>query len=355
MCPDILTEIKRIEEELRRTPYNKATEKHIGKLKAKLAKLKEKVEKSKSTRKSQFYFKKDGDATVVMVGYPSVGKSSLLNALTGAKSCVADYDFTTLEPVPGILKYQGAKIQIVDTPGLIEGASSGRGKGKEVLSLARIADLILIVTDVYNVDKIDIIKKELEKSGIRLDKSPPAITIKRKDKGGIRIFSTHPLSISQQTIYEILKEFRIHNADVTIREPLTSIDRFIDGILRNRVYIPSLTVINKIDLAVPWVNTSDVLFVSAKNKINLDILAKKIYEKLNLIKIYLKPPNEKPSKDPLILRRGATVEDVCRKIHKDLIHNFKYAKVWGKSVKFNGQRVGLDHKLEDGDIITVYA
>ena len=353
---DIIQEIKRLEEEIRRTPYNKATEHHIGRLKAKLARLKEELEKQrkKSSRTQYYAIKKEGDATVVLVGFPSVGKSTLLNVLTNAKSEVGDYDFTTLRPVPGMLEYKGAKIQIVDIPGIIEGASKGKGRGKEVISVVRSADLILIVTDVFNLDKIEVIKRELYDAGIRLDQKPPDIIIRKKDRGGINITSTVPLSLSEKTIVEILREYRIHNADVIIREDVT-IDRLIDAIAGNRVYIPSLTVVNKIDLYKPDNVPADAVMISAAKRINIDLLIEKIYEKLEFIRVYLKPPGGKVSEEPIVMRKGATVADVCRKIHSEMLENFRYAKVWGKSVKYQGQRVGLDHVLEDGDVLTIYA
>ncbi len=349
---DLLQQIKKIEEELKRTPYNKATEHHIGRLKAKLARLREEVEKQKKKSSKTVSIKKEGDATVVLVGFPSVGKSTLLNKLTNAKSEVADYDFTTLKPKPGILKYKGAEIQIVDVPGIIEGAAKGRGMGKEVLSAVRVADLIVIVADVFNIHSIEIVKKELYEAGIRLDEKPPDIVIRKRDRGGIRINSTVPLSLDEKTIIEVLKEYRIHNADVIIREDLT-LDRLIDALAGNRVYIPSITVVNKIDLMD--VNVDNAIPISAEKGINLDVLKEEIFRKLDFIRVYLKPPGEKPSDKPMILRRGARIEDVCKKLHKDFLRNFRYAKVWGKSVKFNGQRVGLDHVLEDEDIVTIYA
>ncbi len=350
---DLVQQIKQIEEELKKTPYNKATEHHIGRLKAKLARLREELEKQKSKAPRQvFSIKKEGDATVALVGYPSVGKSTLLNKLTGAKSEVAAYDFTTLKPVPGILEYKGARIQIVDMPGIVEGAARGRGRGKEVIAAVRAADLIVIVADVFTLHTIDIVKRELYEGGIRLDQKPPDIVIRKKDRGGVKISSTTNLSIDEKTIVDVLREYRIHSADVIIREDIT-LDRLIDALAGNRVYIPSITVVNKIDLMDVDV---DAIKVSAEKGTNLDKLKEEIYRKLDFIRVYLKPPGGKANMDePMVLRRGAKVEDVCRRLHRDFLENFRYAKVWGKSVKFNGQRVGLDHILEDGDILTIYS
>ncbi len=352
---DIQAEIKRLEEEIRNTPYNKATEHHIGRLKAKLAKLKEEAEKQRrKTGGEHFAIKKEGDATAVLVGYPSVGKSTILNALTGAKSQIGEYDFTTLKPVPGMLEYMGARIQIVDVPGIIEGASRGKGRGREILSAVRNADLIIIVVDVFTTENIDVIKKELYEGGIRLDEKPPDIVIRKKATGGISIKSTVSLSIDEETIKGILREYKIHNGEVIIREDIT-IDRLIDAIQGNRAYIPSITVVNKIDLYPNAFIPDNAIPISAQNGINLDRLVKEIYRKLEFIRVFLKPPGGKVEEQPLILRKNATVEEACKKIHRDMVDNFRYARIWGKSVKFDGQRVGLDHVLEDGDILTIYA
>ena len=128
--------IRKIEEEIQKTPYNKATSHHIGKLKAKLSSLKEEsIQRSGSGSKGRgFHIKKSGDSTAVLVGFPSVGKSTILNQITNAESKIGEYEFTTLEIIPGIMEYKGAKIQIFDIPGIITGASKGRGRGKEILS-----------------------------------------------------------------------------------------------------------------------------------------------------------------------------------------------------------------------------
>ena len=132
--PTIEERIKEIEEEIKKTKYNKATESHIGILKAKMAKLQMEAESHKhSGGGSGFSVPKSGDATVAFVGYPNVGKSSLLNVVTGTESEVGNFAFTTLRVVPGTLKYKGAQIQILDLPGIIENAASGSGRGREVL------------------------------------------------------------------------------------------------------------------------------------------------------------------------------------------------------------------------------
>ncbi|MDD2532774.1 MAG: 50S ribosome-binding GTPase, partial [Candidatus Methanomethylophilaceae archaeon] len=134
-------QIKELEEQISNTKYNKATEAHIGKLKAKIARLQEEDEKRKSSKgpTKGFYVKKAGNATVALVGFPSVGKSTLLNQLTGAKSEIGAYHFTTLDVVPGVMEYNHAKIQILDMPGLIKDASRGKGRGREVIAAARAA------------------------------------------------------------------------------------------------------------------------------------------------------------------------------------------------------------------------
>jgi uncharacterized protein len=164
-------QIKDIEDEIFNTQKNKATEHHIGKLKAKLAKLRAQVEirKGSGAKGQGFAVKKSGDATVCLIGFPSIGKSTLINQLTDAKSRVGAYDFTTLDAIPGMLKYKGAEIQIIDLPGLISGASEGRGRGREILSAIRNADLILFMIDAQHRAHLSLMAQELQKAGLRLN------------------------------------------------------------------------------------------------------------------------------------------------------------------------------------------
>lgn len=355
--------IAEIEEELQKTVYNKATQYHIGKLKAKLAQLKEEeIKRRSSGKKGEGYaVKKTGDATVVLVGYPSVGKSTLLNTLTDAESRVAAYEFTTLTVVPGMMDYEGMKIQILDIPGIIAGAAEGRGRGKEVLSIVRNADLILILLDATNIKHLQSIEKELYSAGIRINQNPPRVSIQKLDRGGVAVVANTKLTrIDKRTVREILNVYGIHNASVAIHEDITD-DQFIDVIARNRVYIPALVIINKIDMLGPEELAAvrkqmgpDVVEISAEKGINIDELKRRIFQKLEVIRVYTRKYGEKtPSPDPMILKKGSTVKDACEAIHRDIMAKFKYATVVGKSARFPEQVVGPSHVLADGDVITI--
>jgi len=204
--------IKAIEDEIHKTQINKATEHHVGLLKAKMARLKREMEEGTQKRtlstgggSSGFDIRKGGDATVILIGLPSVGKSTLLNRLTNARSRVGSYQFTTLTAVPGMMDYRGSKIQILDMPGIIEGAASGKGLGKKVLSIARSADLVLIVLDVFQPHHLTVIKKELFGIGIRIDQKPPDVLIEKASSGGLSINILVPIKMPEKLIQVFLE------------------------------------------------------------------------------------------------------------------------------------------------------
>lgn len=354
-------EIKAVEDEISRTKYNKATEGHIGRLKAKLARLRDEVQKRASSKSGGegFSVKKSGDASVVLVGFPSVGKSTLLNSLTGTESQIAAYEFTTLDVIPGAMEYKGAMIQILDVPGIVKGAASGRGRGKEVLAVVRNADLAVILLDVFQLVHYDVMIQELKDAGIRINSKPPDVTIRKKPRGGINISSTVELELDENTIRTVLGEYRIHNANVLIRENIT-IDQLIDVILGNRKYIPAIVVINKIDLVDEYMLKTCkekfpyALLISADKKIHIDELKELLFNKLGFIRIYMKPQGQPPDMDePMIVRYGSTIGDICDRLHREFRNKFRYAQVWGLSAKHEGQRAGLDHVLHDNDILTI--
>lgn len=365
MVSSIEEKIKALEEEIRKTPKNKATEVHLAKLKSKLAALKELLETRKKAQKKSgkiTTIKKQGNATIGIIGFPSVGKSSLLNALSNAESKIGDYAFTTVNIVPGMMFYKGAYIQLFDLPGIIENASKGIGMGKEILSYARACDLLLIMIDpTKDIEhQIKTILNELHKAGFRINKPKPDIKIVKKDRGGLDIFIANHLNIKEEDVREICYEFNIHNADIVIKDAETLEDVY-DALFSNRVYVKALIIINKIDLLEKRTlddlknKHHDWVFISAKNGEGIEELKERIFRELNLIRIYTKKPLQKledvDKEFPLILKSPCYVRDVAEKLH--LLKIFKYARIWGKSVKFDGQRVGLDHKLEDEDIVEI--
>jgi len=296
-----------------------------------------------------------------IIGANGAGKSTLLNDLTNAESKTAAYAFTTLTVVPGTMVYNDAKIQVLDVPGIVRGAATGTGRGKEVLSVMRSADLALLLIDVNQPEHHNALLKEIYDSNIRLNKQKPDVKIVKTMTGGLKVASTVKLAkIDFETVKIVLKEFKIINADVVIRSNI-DVDELIDVVEGNKKYIPALTIINKIDLA----NEHQVervvrslkadLAISAKDKIYIERLKELIFEKLDLIRIYLKEPGkEADMKVPLIIFRGAKVQDICNKLNKDFVAKFKFCRIWGKSSKFPGQRLMLEHTLLDKDVLEIH-
>ncbi len=356
-------QITAIEEEIRSTQYNKATQHHIGRLKAKLAVLRiERETRAKGKGGGVGYaVRKSGHATIGLVGFPSVGKSTLLTALTGAASEAAAYDFTTVSIIPGMLRWGGASIQILDMPGLVPGAAKGRGRGREVLSVVRSVDLILFMIDPEHTD-FWALRNELEGSGVRINTRPPKIVITRADRGGLVITSTVKLThLAGGLAGPIAREFGFHNGQIVFREDATA-DQLIDALAGNRVYLLAILAVNKAERLTPAQKAAlaaklkpfEVLFVSAKERQGLSELVEGIGRALAFIRIYMKPPG-KPAdwEEPVILRRGQRVAELLNRLPEELDHSFKAAQIWGPSARFPGQTVGREHVLEDEDVVTV--
>ncbi|MFH1840762.1 MAG: GTPase [Candidatus Shapirobacteria bacterium] len=339
--------IKRLEKEIAETPHHKGTDHHLGRLKAKIARLKEEKQNQLFRRhrggRGGFAMKKTGEATIVLVGPPSVGKSTLLNQLTNAESKVGDYDFTTLNVIPGMMAYRGAKIQLLDLPGIIRGAALGKGKGKEILAVARAADLILIIVDPKTLNQVKEIKKEINEAGIRLNQKKPQVIINKKPAGGLKINASSNLKLSEVTIRALCEELRLVNAEITINENIAA-EQMIDTMLGNRVYLPSLTILNKSDLA----DSLDVdLAISALKQINLEKLREKIWQKLKLIRVYSYADRQ----EPFIIKQGKSLKELINDFMPGKIEIYKEAKIWGPGAKFPGQLVSLSFCPLDGTIV----
>lgn len=375
MSEKVEDRIKELEDRLANTKVNKATQKSINFIKAQLAKLRDDLVNITSSKKGGgrgFGLKKSGDAQVAFIGYPSVGKSSLLNLLTkgNTASKVAAYDFTTLTAIPGMMDIEAAKIQLIDLPGIILGAAAGKGRGKEVLGVVRTADLILIIIcfrpdGTINLTDLDEIRKEINYAGIRLNCEPPRIQIKERTKGGIQFTYKGEQLMDEEEVKSLMNELKVRNAGIYFAEPMTTADDLIDFIMGNRIYTKEFVVINKSDLMKYPISDKEInevighehwVMISAKEQENIQTLRHKIFLELDLIRIYLKPPREEADMDePIILHKDATIETLCRKIHKSFVNDYRYSLVWGKSVKHPGQKFEkLDHVIEDGDIVSIY-
>jgi len=361
-----LERIKEIEFEMSRTQKNKATEYHLGRLKARLAILRGEIMKQEAASKrgaggEGFEVTRSGDARVSMIGFPSVGKSTLLSALTDTQSRAAAHAFTTVTCIPGVLKYNDATIQLLDLPGIIEGASGGKGRGRQVIAVARSSDLILMVLDASRATiERKLLTRELYNVGIRLNRKRPDIQIRVRKFGGVSMTALAPLThLDLNLVRDILSMHKIRSADVLIKENY-KVDDFIDVVNANRRYLPCLYVVNKIDTITlndvdRFAHSPHTTVISCHQKLNLDYMLHCMWEHMGVIRIFTKPKGRRPDfTDPIILPRGATVETICQRIHKDFVAKFKYALVWGTSVKHQPQHCGLKWPLHDEDVVAIY-
>ena len=365
----IADQIKEIEAEIFKTQKNKATEFHIGKLKAKVAALKAQQEKQASQGGGSglsFAVKKSGNATVGLVGLPSVGKSTILNKLTGQEtSAAAAYEFTTLTVIPGMVTHRGADIQVLDMPGIIAGAHLNKGRGREVIAAARNSDMILLTLDVTKAHQhLPIIIRELEQSAIRINRRPKDIAIYNTERGGVDVQLTKKQThLTAEEIAEIIKQFKVNNANVVIRDDITA-DDLVDHLSGNRVYIPAVALVNKVDLVTPerykeieaWLKQEGfpAIPLAAGKGLGIEQAKDFIFDNLHFMRVYLKPRGgEADLVEPLIVKSDTDIGMVCDMLHREFRKKFRYAQVWGKSAKFPGQTLGLDHKLKDGDILTI--
>src|SRR3989338_29670 len=301
--------IRALEKVYAAAPKHKSAEKLLQEIKTKISKLKAKVEKDRSKKSGGFSLsiKKEGAAQVALVGLPNSGKSTILNKLTGAKVEIAAYPFTTKMPEVGVMDYNGVKIQIIEIPALFEGFIES-DRGPSFLSIARSADLVIVVLDgTENCEKqLEIIEGEIDKAFFRLK---TVKNYKAKNKTGF----------AQDLINKYEKEL-----EENTKKCLVVVNKLINNF--------------KCPYPVCWV----------------DDLKNAIWSLLDLVYVQTKMPGKKADWPPVALRKGSTVGELAGVVHKDFVKNFKYARIWGKSVKHNRSTVGLDHVLGEGDVVDIH-
>ncbi len=361
--------IRALEEFLAAVPKHKGTANLRLWATRRLAELREEIEerrRKKIGRGISFFVEKEGAAQAVIVGPPNTGKSLLLKTLTGARTRIADYPMSTRFPVPGMLQYKDIYFQLVDTPPIM---SNGGPWNNRVIGLVRNADAVIIVLDITRDPVKDYLelRRLFEESGILLYKPRGRVVIEKERLGktGIRVtLMGRLLDGTIDDVRKLLEEYRIYSAHVKIYGEV-SLDDVEQAIFESRVYKPSIIVINKADINLARAReaayrlheitpSTPIIIGSAKLGKGFEDLGKILFKLLDLIRVYTKQPNGPVTDKPLVLPRGSTVYDVARLIHKSFVKNFRYAKIWGPSAKYPGERTGLEHVLEDGDIVEIH-
>jgi small GTP-binding protein len=248
--------------------------------------------RSSAVHRDSIAVRREGAAQIALVGPPNVGKSSLLQALSEIQIKTGDYPFTTLRPIPALTRIGGVLVQLVEIPGLIEGANEDRGGGRALLGVLRSADAIIYCTRI-NADPNELrpVIAEVALAGIE---KPAFLAATRADEAS-------PADVER---------LRAAFADL------------------------------------------EVVPVSVIDESSLEAFRDAAWRLTGLIRVRLRNLGA-TDPEPLALDPGATVEDVADSIHHDIAASFVGARVWGPSARFEGQRVGREHQVQDGDVVEI--
>jgi ribosome-interacting GTPase 1 len=266
-----------------------------------------------------------------------------------------------------MLPYEDIQFQLVEAPPIVAGSSDGKANGFQVLSVARNADCLIIMVDLTDepVKNFLIVVKELENSKIMTMEPEGKVEITKRGHGSNIQFllDGQLVGCTPEEIVALLKEYKIRSALVRIMGEV-SIDIVEDAIFGNAVFRPTLILANKSDqdydkslleklreTAAPL----EILSVSTnKTPQFAEIVGLKLFNLLGIIRVYTKQPGKEVVEKPIVVRKGTTVGELAKIIHSDFYNRFKYARVWGSSVRFNSIKVGIDQELLDGDIVQFY-
>jgi ribosome-interacting GTPase 1 len=353
--------LQALQEFLSAVPKHKGTERLRMQVTRQIAALKREIEERKKKKVGSgehFFVEKEGDIQLVILGFPGSGKTSLFRCLTGKE----EQAISSRKPVPGILTHNGVYFQVVDTPPILSGSSSGK-----LLALARNADALILAIDptldVYS--QLDYLLRLLEGNRITVERPTAIVEIERRAMGGITIIGDLTNATTQDVI-SLLREYSICHAVVRIWGRAT-LDYIEEAVFGSYAYKPAVIVLTKVDLLDENALKSlgeklraainlPVHFFTNTNcgSLNVEEVVSYIFRELNLIKVYTRNPKTgEVEKRPVVIRRGAKVIDVAKKIHSDLYKNFKYARIWSPRLVFSPQKVGREFVLEDGDIIEI--
>ncbi|MHA1126052.1 MAG: GTPase [Candidatus Heimdallarchaeota archaeon] len=363
--------IVKLEKFISMIPKHKATEKMVARLRSRLVKHKTEFEDKKRRLKSlskgpTWVIPKEGDAQVSLIGVANSGKSQLLRILTGANAKIGEYPFTTEKPEPGVLDCGGAIIQLIDTPSLFTNVRTESKNGAMLLSQIRAADLIAIVIDLTKnpIEQMTIIIDELYNGSIRVNKQLPPVELRKTGSGGAILIGEEKIDAERSEIIGILNEQGLYNFSLKILKPM-SLSDLVEALDYSISYNQGIIIANKGDqdgskenfelLKKEYSDQFDIFPVSAINEDGFDVLKPAIFARLHLVRIRSKEPNGGIAPKPMVIKEGSTVGEVAKLIHTRFYDLFKQAKIYGPSAKFDGQSVGLNHVLKDGDVVEIFS
>lgn len=373
--------INRLEEFISLVPKHKATENIVALNKSRLAKLKREQEEQKVRKKvtaklvSPFSIKKEGIQVILISDYytPGVGKTSLLNLLTGAAEEKID-KFTPL-PEIGIYEYNKIRFQIVDMPSIMKGASTGIGNGKEILSQIRSCDLICFCIDLSRSyeNQMKTLLNELDNANIRINFSPPPISIEKTGANKIQVFyltseakDTEKFKELTERIKELVNASGMRNAMVKIYGEIT-LNEIVDALNPSVVYKKAIIIGTKGDLPQTennfekleksYSNMFPIIIGTSVKKAEMPVNFGEIILKfLGKIKIYTMHKGVIAER-PLVIDtepNAPLIKDVALKIHKSFYDQFDHAVVIRASDRQKRKKVGLDYEVKDSDIIELF-
>ncbi|MFX0117363.1 MAG: GTPase, partial [Candidatus Hodarchaeota archaeon] len=363
--------IRCLEEYISEVPKHKGAEKLLRDAKTRLSKLKAQQVEERARRKGtgeKWLVPKEEEAQLSLIGLPNSGKTSFLNQLTGSSYDVGDFPFTTVKPTPGVINCKGARLQIVDLPPLVNGSSEGVSQGTKVLSAIRNGDGAIIVVDLSQnpAEQLDTIFDELNSAKIRINLEEPNVIVEKTASGGIQVSWGENFEHGVEGAKEVLHKRGFTNAIVRFRDKVT-LDELLDALDASVCRVPGIIIATKGDLPgsrqnyEALKNSSEVrrkfeIFpVSAKTNDGFEGLEEKIFAMLRLKRVYTRDSSGQVSPLPICLQLNGTVKDAVEILSKKFLAHFRFCRVWGSSVKFDGQSVGLDHALADQDRIQVFA
>ena len=359
---------------LKYVPHHKGTMKLRGEMNRKISLIRADLDKKKrmGTGKSsggpKLFIEKEGSAQIALIGMTNVGKSCLMTATTNSKVIVTPTPYSTHEPVPGIMSYGHVQFQIVEAPAVMEGSADGRAAGHVTLGLARNADGVILMVDLSRdpIEQLELILAELEKSRVLVSKPSGKVDIDRRHAGAaLRIILVGKLlDCSMQDVEDLLRSYKITDAIVRISGEIR-LDDVEDAIFETTTYKPAVIVANKLDLKGTEANLKllkqyvngrlPIVAMSCEQKTGINELGRALLESLNVVRVYTKDPGSREDTGhPFVLKHGATVNDLAKNIHKEMLQNFMFAMVWAKRLPFSPKKVGLGFILEDGDIVEIH-